>query len=302
MLPNLERLRVFHHVYVTGSLRDAAQALNVTQSAASQQLAKLEREIGSQLFVRRHKGLVASPASQALARTVELFLREVEGDVEAIRRGQEEPMGLLRVGAPAEFGAQQLPAQIAGFRRSCPGVRFEITLGHPDQLLPRVESGQLDLAFSDVFQPGPQRGALTFQSVLDEELILVASGRYSRNALEGDHSFDRLQRARYVCYTPRAEAVRHWFRHHFRHEPGQLELVLSVESVRGVIASVKADLGLAVVPATQVESELRAGRLIEIQGKGRRILNQIALVQLADQRPGAAQRRFVRFVSRAEES
>src|SRR4051812_2493901 len=181
MVPNLERLRVFHHVYASGSLRDAAQALNVTQSAASQQLAKLEREIGSQLFVRRHKGLVATPASQALARTVELFLREVEGDVEAIRRGQEEPVGLLRVGAPAEFGAQQLPVQIAGFRRSCPGVRFEITLGQPDQLLPLVETGQLDCAFTDVFEPGQRRGALAFQTVLDEELILVASGRYSRN-------------------------------------------------------------------------------------------------------------------------
>jgi DNA-binding transcriptional LysR family regulator len=60
---------------------------------------------------------------------------------------------------------------------------------------------------------------------------------------------------------------------------------------------VKADLGLAVVPVAHVEAELRAGRLIEIAGKGRRILNRIALVQLADQRPGAAQRRFVRFVS-----
>ena len=297
MIPNLERLRVFHHVYASGSLRDAAQALNVTQSAASQQLAKLEREIGSQLFVRRHKGLVATPASQALARTVELFLREVEGDVEAIRRGQEEPVGLLRVGAPAEFGAQQLPAQIAGFRRGCPGVRFEITLGQPDQLLPLVERGQLDFAFTDVFEPGQRRGALAFQTVLDEELILVASGRYSRNALEGDPSFERLQRARYVCYTPRAEAVLHWFRHHFRREPAPLDLVLSVESVPGVIASVKADLGLAVVPVAHVEAELRAGRLIEIEGKGRRILNQIALVQLADQRPGAAQRRFVRFVA-----
>ena len=297
MIANLERLRVFHHVYTTGSLRDAAQALNVTQSAASQQLAKLEREIGSQLFVRRHKGLVATPASQALARTVELFLREVEGDLEAIRRGQEEPVGRLRVGAPAEFGAHQLPLQIAGFRRACPGVRFEITLGHPDQLLPLVESGQLDLAFTDVFERGRQRGALAFQNVLDEELILVASGRYFRNALAGEHGFERLQRARYVCYTPRAEAVRHWFRHHFRREPAQLELVLSVESVPGVLASVKADLGLGVVPAAHVEADLRAGRLIEIEGKGRRILNQIALAQLADQRPGAAQRRFVRFVS-----
>jgi len=297
MIPNLERLRVFHHVYATGSLRDAARALNVTQSALSQQLAKLEREIGSQLFVRRHKGLIATPASQALARTVELFLREVEGDVEALRRGQQEPVGLLRVGAPAEFGARQLPLQVAGFRRSCPGVRFEITLGHPDQLLPLVESGQLDLAFTDVFEQARQRGALAFHAVLDEELILVASGRYYRNVLEDDPGLERLRRARYVCYTPRAEAVRHWFRHHFRRECSVLDLVLSVESVPGVIAGVKADLGLGVVPVGHVEAELRAGRLVEIEGKGRRIANQIALVQLAEKRPGAAQRRFVRFVS-----
>ncbi|HVZ32940.1 MAG TPA: LysR family transcriptional regulator [Polyangiaceae bacterium] len=302
MLQNLERLRVFHHVYELGSLRDAARVLNVTQSAVSQQLAKLEAEIGSQLFVRLHKKLLATAASHALARSVGRFLREIEADVEAIRRGRDEPVGVLRVGAPAVFGAHWLPAQIAEFRRGCPGVRFEVTLGHPDQLLPQVENGQLDFAFTDVFEEPPRGGPLSFQNVLEEELILIASGRYHRSALGGNPSFEALCSARYVSYAPSAKEVRHWFRHHHRRDCPKLDLALSIESVPGVVAGVKAHLGLGVVPVGHVEPALREGRLLEIVGKARRIRNQIAIAQLVDKRPSAAERHFVRFVSSGQRS
>lgn len=297
MLPNLQRLRVFHQVYESKSLRDAAKVLNVTQSAASQQLAKLESELGSQLFVRLHKQLVPTPAANVLALTVGRFLREVEGNLESIRRGRELPAGLLRVGAPTEFGSQRLVDQIATFRRNYPDVRFRVTLGHPDQLLPMVETGELDLAFTDVFERAPRGGGLALAPVMEEELILVASGRYHRS-LDERHAFEPLSRASFVCYSPRAEAVRHWFRHHFRREPGSLFIALSVQSVVAVVAGVKADLGLGVVPAAPIASELRTRRLVEISGRAPRIKNQIALARLEDKRPTAAEKLFVRFVCR----
>ena len=66
MLPDFNRLRVFFHVHQARSVGAAAAALHVTQSAVSQSLAKLEAELGAQLFVRRHRAIVATAAGEAL--------------------------------------------------------------------------------------------------------------------------------------------------------------------------------------------------------------------------------------------
>ena len=55
MLENLDRLKVFYHVFTQGSVVAAAEALHVSQSAVSQTIHKLEREVNSPLFIRLHK-------------------------------------------------------------------------------------------------------------------------------------------------------------------------------------------------------------------------------------------------------
>ncbi len=301
MLQNLQRLQTFALVFELGSLRAAALRMHVTQSALSQQLAKLEAELGAQLFVRTHKRLVPTPDAERLAKTVRSFLRELDEDIEAINESKQVPSGWLRVGAPRQFGAERLPPLVAAFRRLHAGVRFEVTLGHPAELLPMVESGQLDVAFADVFdcpEPSSPSPALFLRPVLDEELLVVASGRYHRATLGGDHSFSRVSRASFVCYTTRGQALHHWFRHHFRKGCPSLDVVLSVHSVPGVVAAVKADLGLGLVPAGHVAAELLRGRLVEVGSATRRISNRISLVQLQDKRPSAAERAFAKFVVR----
>ena len=57
MLPDFNRLKVFYHIYRTGSVVAAADELCLTQSGVSQHLQKLENEIGMPLFTRLHKNL-----------------------------------------------------------------------------------------------------------------------------------------------------------------------------------------------------------------------------------------------------
>ena len=148
MLPDLNRLRVFLHVHQAGSVSAAATALHVTQSAVSQSLAKLEDEVGAQLFVRRHRRLVPTSAAAVLADVVEPFVEALHEGLARIHQEQHGLGGVLRVGAPVEFGTHRLPAVLAAFGREHPGVRFELTLGHPSQVLPRLDDGE----------PGAPRG------------------------------------------------------------------------------------------------------------------------------------------------
>src|SRR6185369_15617659 len=128
MLPDFNRLRTFFHVHRSRSVSAAASALHVTQSAVSQSLAKLEDELGAQLFVRRHRAIVPTAAAEALFSVVAPFVEALTGGTEQIRRARHELVGTLRIGAPVELGAHRLPDVLASFSRAYPGVSFELTL------------------------------------------------------------------------------------------------------------------------------------------------------------------------------
>src|SRR5687767_5264896 len=122
MLPDFNRLRVFFHVHQARSVSAAATALHVTQSAVSQSLAKLEDELGAQLFVRRHRAIVPTAAAEALFAVVEPFVTALHGGIEQIHRSRHALVGTLHIGAPVEFGSHRLPEALAGFSRAHPGV------------------------------------------------------------------------------------------------------------------------------------------------------------------------------------
>lgn len=299
-LPDWGRLRVFFHVHRAGSVTAAARELHVTQSAVSQSLAKLEEELGAQLFVRRHRRLVPTPAATRLQAIVAPFVEGLEEGLVEIHRRQHALSGTLRLGAPAEFGAHRLPPTLAAFRREHPGVAFELALGHPSELLPRLDDGRLDLAFVDVFESAPpaRTAGLEVVEVMEEQLVLVGERGYEACTLGGSRALGRLAEASFVEYHPAAPAVRGWFRHHFGRVPARLELALVVESVQAVISAVRHGLGFGVVPSHTVAAELEAGTLVAVATRRRAIVSRVSLVRVLDKVPSRAEKAFVRFLER----
>jgi DNA-binding transcriptional LysR family regulator len=300
MIADWGRLRVFFHVHQAGSATLAAGQLHVTQSAVSQSLAKLEQELGVQLFVRRHRRLVPTPAAARLHAVVAPFVAALDEGLAAIHRQQHELGGTLRLGAPVEFGSHRLPPLLASFRRDHPGVSFELRLGHPSELLPQLHEGRLDLAFVDVFEASPavRTAGLEVVEVMEEQLVLVAEHGYEARVLQGSRALGRLATASFVEYHATAPAVTGWFRHHFGGVPPRLDVALVVESVQAVLAAVRHGMGLGVVPSHTAAAELEAGTLVVVATRRRAIVNRVSLVRVLDKVPSRAEKAFVRTLER----
>jgi len=298
MRPDFNRLRLFFHVHRACSVSAAAAELHVTQSAVSQGLAKLEEEVGAQLFVRRHRALAPTAAGEALFALVAPFVASLQAGLADLQRARHELAGTLRLGAPAEFGAHRLPTVLASFARANPGVRFTLQIGHPSVIVPLLEEGRLDFAFADVFEARrPTRLAgLAVVDVMDETLLLVGAAKVERALLDGSRAFARVARAQFVDYQPGAPAVRGWFHHHFGRVPPHLEVVLAVESVQAVISAVEHGMGLGVVPSHSVDRALAAGRLVAIGTRRRALSHRISLLQVLDRVPSRLEKAFVAFV------
>jgi DNA-binding transcriptional LysR family regulator len=298
MLPDFNRLRVFFHVHRTRSVSRAATELSVTQSAVSQSLAKLEAELDAQLFVRRHRTLVPTPAADTLFTAVAPFIESLQHSLDDIHRARHELWGVLRIGAPVELGARRLPAVLAAFRRAHPGVGVQLQLGHPSQLVPMVQDGGLELAFTDVFDAGASAwSGLDVVPVLDEALVLVATCATEHAHLKGSRAFRDVAACPFVTYHPRAPAVTQWFRHHFSKTPPRLEVALAAESVQTVLGAIEEGMGMGVVPAHAAAPGIDDGRLVAITTRRRAMTHRISLVRLLDKVPSQLEREFVRFVA-----
>ncbi len=126
MLPDFNRLKVFYHIYKLNSIVAAANQLHLSQPAVSQQLQKLEAELKFPLFIRLHKKLVPTAAGERLFKLVEPFVDKLQDEIPHIRQPLDQPSGLLRIGAPREFGKEYLPTFCSSFREQYPDVTFNL--------------------------------------------------------------------------------------------------------------------------------------------------------------------------------
>ncbi|KUM99243.1 LysR family transcriptional regulator [Streptomyces yokosukanensis] len=143
---NLERLRTLDALARHGSVGKAAEALHVTTSAVSQQLGKLEREVGQQLLAKNGRGVRLTDAGRLLSEHASRILSQVElaeSDLEA-HRGQV--VGELRLSAFPTAARGLFPAALGALRADHPGLRVRSSELEPEQGIAGVVRGDLDLA------------------------------------------------------------------------------------------------------------------------------------------------------------
>src|SRR5436190_7172344 len=184
---DVKRMRILKEVADHGSFSAAAEALSYTQSAVSQQIAALEREAGTQLVTRGSRGIRLTEAGEALVRHADAILTrlaDAEAELEAIAglRG-----GRLRLAAFPTVGATLMPLAIANFRERHPDIELTVKQLEPEDSLPMLKCGELDIALT--IEPSALHDSEGLDStfLLDDPMFV---------ALPMDHPLARKQRVR----------------------------------------------------------------------------------------------------------
>ncbi|MFZ2959794.1 MAG: LysR family transcriptional regulator [Candidatus Ozemobacteraceae bacterium] len=283
MLPDLNRLKVFYHVFREGSTTGAAKRLHITQSGVSQHLRKLELELKRQLFTRVNRHLVATSAAQDLFSLVSGFVGELENRIAKIRKPTEEPSGLLRIGAPTEFGKSSIPRIFASFHRRFPEVSLHLELGDPNHLFTMMADGSLDFAYIDILpifiDKAGGDSSYIIEPVFREEFILTCSRRFYERHIT-DHGLDCLSRQPFIAYKSDPALFNSWFKLHFNSIPAPLQIVLSVDSAQAIINAIEEDLGVAIVVSHLLHRQLSDHSVVPILVSEKKLENTIANVRL----------------------
>lgn len=167
-----QQLRYVLAVAETRHFTRAAQQLYVAQSALSQQVAKLEAEIGAPLFVRSSRRVDLTPPGEA-------FLPWARACLDAADRARAEAAaaaglttGTLRVGLIPTATGIDVPDLLRGLREHHPRVDVRLRVGGSDELVRQVRAGELDLAVVGL-ATGVEPQGVAFRATSEEALVGV---------------------------------------------------------------------------------------------------------------------------------
>jgi molybdate transport repressor ModE-like protein len=170
-----ERLRVLVEVAHAGSIATAARRMGFTASALSQQVARLEREVGCALLERRPTGASLTEAGRLLVAHGETIAGELRAAEQALAALREKPAADLSIGTFATAGQVLLPPALRAFRAAHPQTRLRLIDLEPPDGYGLVVAGDLDLLITHRY-PGvrlpPPRG-LARRPLLSDRLRLV---------------------------------------------------------------------------------------------------------------------------------
>ncbi len=173
----LRQLQLLLALEECGSIVKAAGHLDMSQSAATQALAELERVLDIQLFERHSRGIRPTQAGQALIGTVRGVMNELEEVSETLASIRMGASAALRLGAIPSAAHAILAPLLARFYASRPRqVHLDVQEGEGSRLLPLLINGGLDAVFCRQPRLLPER--LVFAPLLSDRAVFVAASTH----------------------------------------------------------------------------------------------------------------------------
>ncbi|MGV1009049.1 MAG: LysR family transcriptional regulator [Dermatophilaceae bacterium] len=275
----VHQLRYAVAVADEGSFTAAAAALHVSQSGVSAQVARLEHELGLDLFERGARTVTTTPAGgQLLAR-----MRGVLAALEDIQSAADEHLGLLRgrarIGAVAGLSWPAFLDALAGIRAQHQGLEISLTEGLSLQLQQQVADGKLDVAVVS-WARSPRPGLASWVAV-QEHVTAVVSHTHPWATKTSLAPGDLLD-AEVICMT-RGTGMRAAYEAMMRAEGHPAPVAWEVTLPSTVRALAQRGLGVGIVTSSRADP---ADDLVHLPIRSQHATSQLGIVWRDQPRPG----------------
>ena len=240
--PNIDAdlLRALVTVVDCGSFSRAAQRLRRTQSAVSLQIKRLEEQVGRALLDRGPRHVRLTSEGELILDTARRIL--ALNDALVARVAEPQMSGLVRLGAPEDFATSHLPEVLARFAQEHPGVGLEVICDLTLNLMERFTAGDLDLALVKRQPTDSPLGTRVWREPL------VWAGR--------DHGAADVPGPLPLAVSPRPCVYRRRATDALDATGRSWRVAYTCGSLAGVLAAVRAGLGVTVLPKELVPSDL----------------------------------------------
>jgi DNA-binding transcriptional LysR family regulator len=238
---DLELLRSFVAVVDAGGFTRAGERVHRTQSTVSQQIKRLEDDLGQSLLDRSGKDVTPTEAGERLLSYARRLLALAEEARDVLARPSSE--GAVRLGIPEDFAAYRLTKLLASFARARPGLRLDVRADQSMYLRRDLERGELDLALLK-----RDAGGKDGIAVWPERVHWVNSKNHPCNA-----KADSVP----LIFFPTGCLYRTRAIHAIEAAGRRWHMAYTSSSLAGIQAAIAAGLGLSILPEVAIQTDHR---------------------------------------------
>ena len=260
---NLNRYRLFCAVAECESISRAAEINYISQPAISKAITKMEESLGTQLFVRNHRGVTLTDEGRLLYEQLKTAFDIIHEGEDKLRRINELGIGRLRLGASAILCKHMLLPYLKGYIEENPHVKITVDCQSSSKLIKQLADGRIDIALM----------------VKPENLSDI--GFYSLGEIEDVFDGENASRMHVDRYFAENGIVP--------------EHILEVSGMDMLIEFVKTGIGAACVIKSFVEKELEEGSLVEIPLTVPINKREVGFAYMKNAKPAPAVERFMNF-------
>ena len=257
---NIETVRIFCDVVQHQSFSRGAAANEVSQSAATQSVHRMEKHFGVQLVDRTKRPFVLTPEGQAcyegFREVIDLY-DAVESRVRSLRM---EITGVVRVAAIYSVGLHDMSRCMQEFMRQYPKARVRLEYLHPNRVYEAVVNSEVDLGIVSYPNVTPELSAIPLRS---ERMVVVCHPKHSltrRDAATAEH----LEGEDFVAFE-RDLTIRKEIDRFLRQRGVSINVVMEFDNIETIKQAVEIGAGISVLPEPTVAREVDAGRLAAVR-------------------------------------
>ena len=256
---DLGRLKLFKDIAHHRSVSRGAALNDVTQSAASQHLQEVERDLGVVLLDRGTRPLVVTDAGKVYLDMCRDILRRHDEFLAKLENLKSEVQGTVRVAAIYSVGLSEMGRLEQEFARRFPEAKLEVEYLRPERVYQAVVEDRADLGLMSYAEPSKEVEVLPWR---DEEMVVAASPYHPLSRL----SEARLQDLDGLDFIGFDEdlPIRRDIDRFLRENHVRVNMTLHFDNLQMIKEAVALGHAISIMPARVMETEIAQGRLVPI--------------------------------------
>lgn len=293
----IETLRIFCDVVQRQSFSRGAAVNDVSQSAATQSVHRVERHFGVQLVDRTKRPFVLTPEGQVcyegFREVVELF----DAAEARVRSMREEIGGTVRVAAIYSVGLHDMRQCMQEFMRRCPQSTVRLEFSHPHRVREAVLNADVDLGILSYPTPSAD---LTVIPLRSERMVLVCHCDH-RLAREDAVTAEHLQDQDFVGFDPDL-SIRKEIDRTLQQRGVKIRRVMEFDNIETIKQAVAIGAGVSILPEPTVREEARNGTLAMVRLIAPEMRRPIGIIHRQRKAFSPAANRFIELLREVQGS
>ncbi len=257
---NIETLRIFCDVVQHQSFSRGAKINEVSQSAATQSVHRVEEHFGVQLVDRSKRPFVLTPEGQTCFEGFREVLEMYDSVESQVRSLRMEIGGLVRVAAIYSVGLHDMARCMQDFMRQYPKAKVRLEYLRPNKVQEAVLNGEVDLGVISYPAASPDLNVIPLRS---ERMVVVCLPGHPLSKFEAVTA-EQLHGFEFIGFD-RDLSIRKEIDRHLRQRSVNIKVVMEFDNIETIKQAIQIGAGVSVLPEPTVREEVRNGTLVSVR-------------------------------------